>query len=72
MSMDRIIREEARLIILRALDEQPDRRLNSSLLQASLEAYGITKSREWVHDVLRELADLATVTVSEANTGSPS
>lgn len=68
MSMDSIIREEARLIVLRALEEQPDGRLNSALLQRTLEAYGITKSRDWLHDELRWLADIGAVTVVDAGT----
>lgn len=66
--MDRLIREEARLIILRALDEQADRRLNSELLRLALESFGITKTREWVHEELRWLADLGAVAVVEAGT----
>lgn len=68
MSMDRIIREEARLVLLRALDEQPDGRLNSELLRQTLELYGITKSREWVHDELNWLAGMGAVSVLTAGT----
>jgi hypothetical protein len=66
--MDRIIRADARLIILRELDAQPDGRLNSSLLQAALEAFGITKSRDWVHDELRWLAEMGAVALTDAGT----
>jgi hypothetical protein len=66
--MDRLIREEARLVILRALEEQPDGRLNSELLRLTLESYGITKSRDWVHDELAWLRDMGTVTVLVAGT----
>jgi hypothetical protein len=68
MSMDRIIREDARLIILKELDAQPDARLNSSLLQAALETFGITKSRDWLHEELRWLAEIGAVTVVDAGT----
>lgn len=68
MSMDRIIREEARLVLLRALDEQPDGRLNSELLRQTLELYGITKSREWVHDEMNWLAGMGAITVITAGT----
>ena len=68
MSMDRIIRGEARLIILRELDGQPDGRLNSALLVAVLETFGITRSRDWVHEELRWLADIGAVRVIEAGT----
>lgn len=66
--MDRIIREEARLVMLRSLNEQPDGRLNSELLRRGLEIYGINKSRDWVHDELRWLAEMGTITVREAST----
>lgn len=68
MSMDRIIREEARLIIMRALEEQPDGRLSSELLRVTLETYGVTKSRDWVHDELNWLADMGAVSVVTAGT----
>ena len=68
MSFDRIIREEARLVILRALEEQPDGRLNSALLQTTLESYGITKSRDWVHDELNWLAGMGAVALVSAGT----
>lgn len=65
MTMDRIIREDARLIILKALVEQPDGRLNSELLRETLSTFGISKSRDWVHDELRHLAELGAVKVHE-------
>lgn len=68
MSMDRIIREDARLIILKALHEQPDGRLNSDLLRETLVTFGISKSRDWVHDELRHLAELGTIKVHEIGT----
>lgn len=66
MSMDKIIREESRLIILRSLAEEPDRRLNSELLRRSLESYGITRSRDWVQAEMRQLEQIGAVTVVEA------
>lgn len=68
MSMDTIIRQEARLIILRELEEQPDGRLNSELLRLRLETFGITKSRDWVHDELNWLADMTAITQMNAGT----
>ncbi|MEX1084074.1 MAG: hypothetical protein WEC82_07120 [Xanthobacteraceae bacterium] len=67
MSKD-IIREHARLIILRALIEQPNMALNDALLQATLETFGIAHSREWVREELRRMADLGAVTLTEAGT----
>lgn len=66
MSFDQRVREEARLVILRALADEPDRRLNSSLLCTALEQFGILRSRDWVHDELRWLADLGVVSVETA------
>jgi hypothetical protein len=68
MSMDGIIRAEARLILLRSLGEQVDGRLNSELLRASLEAWGIQRTRAWVHDELAYLANLGAVAVVDAGT----
>jgi hypothetical protein len=58
------VREEARLIILRLLSEQTGGVLNSSLLQAGLEGWGIHKTREWVHGELHHLGELGAVLVS--------
>lgn len=68
MSFEQRIREDARLIILKALDEQVDGRLNSNLLREVLEVMGITRSRDWVHEELAYLASLGAVTVVEAGT----
>ncbi|MFG1207019.1 VpaChn25_0724 family phage protein [Xanthobacter flavus] len=68
MSMDRIIREEARLIILKALAEQSDATLNSELLRLNLERYGISRPRAWVHGELDYLVEMAAVTLTEAGT----
>lgn len=65
---DRLVREEARLIMLRALNEQADGRLNSELLRMTLEGFGLTKSRDWVHEELRWLAEIGAVTISEMMT----
>lgn len=64
--MDRIIREEARLIMLRALAAEADGRLNSELLRAALETFGITRTRDWVHVELGWLAEIGAATVSDA------
>jgi hypothetical protein len=68
MNLDQFMREEARLIILRALEEQPDGRLNSELLRLTLDRFGITKSRDWVHDEINWLREMGAVTVVVANT----
>ena len=65
MSLNAIMEKEARLVILRTLGEQSDMRLNSSLLREDLEErWGINKSRDWVHEQLRYLAEVGAVTVA--------
>lgn len=64
--MDRIIREEARLIVLKELANQPDYALGETLLQSVLTVFAISKSREWVREEMRRLADLGAVTLTEA------
>ncbi|WP_319774459.1 hypothetical protein [Breoghania sp.] len=64
-NMETLIREEARLIILRSLQKESDARLNSSLLQRHLELFGISKARAWVHAEIRELEMRGAVKVSE-------
>jgi repressor of nif and glnA expression len=66
MSLDLHMREEARLIILKALALQTDERLNSELLRLELETFGISKPRAWVHDELSYLKEMGAVTIVEA------
>ncbi len=62
MSFSDFVRQEARLVILRTLNEQPDGRLNSSLLRDDLdERWGINKTREWVDEELKYLEGLSAV-----------
>ncbi|MDD9910198.1 MAG: hypothetical protein OXR62_10950 [Ahrensia sp.] len=46
---------EARLIIMRSLSAQSNYSLNSSMLEAELECWGIAKGRAYVHTQLRYL-----------------
>jgi hypothetical protein len=65
--MDQIIREDARLIVLKALSEQTDERLNSSVLLEIIETYGwIRKTREWLHGELDWLAEMGAVKLTSA------
>jgi len=66
MSFGDKLREEARLIILRALAAEPDRRMNSSLIVGALDCWHIKRSREWVHDELRYLAEIGAVKIEDA------
>jgi hypothetical protein len=65
-SLDQITREQARLIVLRALADQASESLNSDLLVHQLAAFGITKDRGWVHDELAWLSDMGAVRLIEA------
>ena len=64
--MAQLIREQARLVVLRALADQVDERLNSDLLLPQLDLFGIRKDRAWLHEELRWLADMGAVTLLEA------
>lgn len=66
MSMEAIMRQEARLVILRALSDQPGGTLGSGLLVTVLETYGILRPRTWVHAELRALEQAGAVIVREA------
>jgi hypothetical protein len=69
MSATDVLRQHARLIILRDLAEQPDGRWNSEALREDLELrWAITRTREWVHDELRWLADMGAVTIQDVAT----
>lgn len=64
MSMADVIRQHARLVILRDLAEQPDQRWNSEALRDDLESrWAITRTRDWVHDELRWLEEMGAVTL---------
>lgn len=65
-TMDQVIREEARLIILKSLALQVDERLNSSLLLHELERVAIRRERAWLHAELDWLAEIGAVTLIEA------
>lgn len=68
MSYEDKIAEDGRLVILRELAAQVDGRLNEVSLQRVLDAFAITRSREWVRTQLRKLAELEAVRISEAGT----
>jgi hypothetical protein len=69
MSMGDVIREHARLIILRDLAEQPDGRWNSEALREDLELrWAINRPRDWVHEELRWLDMIGAVQLDDART----
>lgn len=64
--MDRLTREHARLIILRALASETNGSLNSAILQDHLTTFGIARPRDWVHEELRWLVEMGAVAVLDA------
>ena len=68
MDMQTLIREDARLVMLKALAEQVDESLNSGILVEHLRMFGIRKDRGWVHDELAWLRERGAVTVLEIGT----
>lgn len=70
MEMDRKMRADARLIMLKALAEmQPDETLHSGYLQEAVATYGgIRRDRDWIHDEMSWLGDHGAVSVRRAGT----
>ena len=68
MTMDRYMREQARLVILKAIAAEIDERLNSELLRRELERFAIARPIEWVHTELAWLAEMGAVTLVDAGT----
>jgi len=62
------VRPNARLIILKALDAQIDKRLHSGFISQELYAFGIDRPREWIHDELEWLAQMGAVTLLKPGT----
>ncbi|WP_332117260.1 hypothetical protein [Azorhizobium caulinodans] len=60
------LREEARLIMLRALSEETDETLNSSLLERELRSFGIKRERAWVHAELDYMEQMGAITLTSA------
>jgi hypothetical protein len=63
--MDTLIREDARLIMLKAIADQVDERLHSGYLVEELLRFGIDRPREWVHSELDWLADMGAVKLNK-------
>jgi len=64
----KIRREEARLIILKALAEQTNETLSSSMLEPVLATFAINEERPWIHQQLDWLQNMEAVTVVDAGT----
>lgn len=64
----KLMREEARLIILKALAEQTNESLSSSLMEPVLGRFGIYQDRAWIHEELQYLDNIGAATVVSAGT----
>lgn len=68
MDFAQIMQEEARLIILKALGEQTNESLNSSMLEPVLAQFAIHMPRAWVHQQIDYLELMSAVKVVNAGT----
>lgn len=69
MSIETIIQEEARLIILKELKLQPNRSLTSEAMRRYLQhSFLIDKPREWVEAQYSYLRDMGAVDIVPAGT----
>lgn len=64
----RILREEARLIILKALGEQTNETLSSSMIEDILPNFAIRQPRPWVHQQMGYLHEMGAISVRDAGT----
>lgn len=64
----RMRRERARLIILKALAEQVNGSLDSSMIEEIMPAFAIRESRTWIHEQMEYLADRDALTLTSAGT----
>lgn len=60
-----IVNEDARLIILKALNMQPGGQLNETLIDEALQSFGHNRTRDWVRQQLKWLADMGAVVLEE-------
>lgn len=58
-----IVRQDARLIMLKALAAQTDERLHSGFIAEELLRFGIDRPREWIHGELDWLELMGAVTL---------
>lgn len=67
-SYHEVVAADCRLIILRALNEEDDNRLNENLISHVLETFGHSKSRDYVRQQMCKLAELGAVQLTEIGT----
>lgn len=68
MNFDEHLTRDARLVILKELNVQTDGRLNETLILAVLDSFAHRRTREWVRQQLRILADIGAISITEAGT----
>ncbi|WP_246681445.1 hypothetical protein [Candidatus Tokpelaia sp.] len=68
MNYDDFLATDARLIILKELAQQPGHSANQTILLKVLDTFGHRRSREWVRQQMRYLADMNAVQMTEAGT----
>lgn len=66
--MHDFMREDARLIILKALSQQVGERLHSGYIAEQLKEFGIDRPREWIHGELDWLDEMGAVTLTKVDT----
>ncbi len=68
LDWDRIRRERGRLVILKALGEQNNGTLDSSMIEDILPVFAIREDRQWIHEQLEHLASQNAVKLTRAGT----
>lgn len=68
MSFEQHLTHDARLVILRALYQQTDGRMNEVILVKMLESFGHRRSRDWLRTQLRALEELGALRIDQAGT----
>jgi hypothetical protein len=68
MTVEEALVEDARLVILKALNIQTDGRLNEVILTAELDRFGHRRSREWVRTQIEALRELGAVHATDVGT----
>ena len=62
----RILREEARLIILKAISDWPSETMSSSMIEEVLPNFAIRQERAWIHQQMTYLQTMGAITVRDA------
>lgn len=64
----KLTRESARLVILKALAEQTNGTLDSSMIETILPVFAIRETRTWIHEQMEYLAERDAVVLTKAGT----